>query len=372
MHDGGPPAAPADAGRGRADDAEICLFWASAPGEGTVLSSARFRDGKLAHIERPARVSGPIRFDATLFRGRLVVVYGCLPERVSAGNWLQFRTRGPGGWLPSRPVRHLANVLFEEGTGLTAAGLGDTLHVVVPTRLNVLGVRADLRMQRARLDGETWAEPAAILTDGGLQRLAEHGNWVAVALAVLAAGFVASAVIAHKRPRRASIAGCQYVLAPWWRRGSAYALDVLFVYAIVALIESLASRSLGRSLDPTVVMMATFCVDLFYVSSDESTHGRTLGKRLLRLFIVSRNGGYPSWSESALRNIPRALADALWVLPLIWLLGDGLLLRPLLAALVVGPVNGMISGLLILNTRGSQQIGDFAAGTYVVEERPGR
>jgi uncharacterized RDD family membrane protein YckC len=362
-----PAARPHQAGVAPATE-RVWLVWGAreAAGNGTVLSAAPLENGTPGAVAHPARIGGPIRFDAVAHNGRAAIIYGRLPGRITHSGGLWMRTRGPAGWAPSRPVMPLSNPFCEKTANVTAAALGDELHVVVATRLDLLGAQTSLRLLHGEFDGSRWTGPRAARTDPWLNHAVQHCGLILGAAGLIAGAFAVSATLARRRPRRAAIAGVRYDLAPCWRRGVAYAADVLVVYSMVALVESLASGSVGRELSMTVVMMTTFCVDLFYLASDESRHGRTIGKRLVGLFVVTRNGGYPTWSEAALRNLLRALVDSLWVLPLIWLLGDALLVRPLFAALLVAPVNGLISGVLILNTRGSQQFGDLAAGTYVV------
>jgi uncharacterized RDD family membrane protein YckC len=137
----------------------------------------------------------------------------------------------------------------------------------------------------------------------------------------------------------------QYPLAGPFRRFVAYLCDIalltflVLVAVLVSLLLTLGSVSgLGPSLVAYFVLTwgyGAFCEGVF--------NGQTLGKRLMRVRVVSDQGVPITGAQAVLRNLVGAL-DGL--VPFFFLLG--------LTSMVV--------------TRRFQRLGDLAAGTMVVVE----
>ena len=219
---------------------------------------------------------------------------------------------------------------------LDAATLKGKVHLFLGTRFRVL---------RTVYDGGRWTPPETVLADPQADWIIRHSMAVLCSLAFGLVLLVASLFRARLLPHRVEIAGIKYRLASWPQRVAAYACDLMISVAAVWLMHWLA----GQTPSAHRTMVAVFCFELFYFAVSEARSGKTIGKRLCGLIVVSRNGGYPSWSEALLRNVPRALLVVVFLFfpPLGWLVGSAIL----------------------LNTRGSQRAGDLAAGTYVVRER---
>ena len=124
---------------------------------------------------------------------------------------------------------------------------------------------------------------------------------------------------------------------------------VLFVGLLVTLIV------LGLSLEELeenvrFLLMAAYGVALaliwtFYIGFELLWDGQTPGKRLLRLRVVSEDGGPAPASAIVVRNVLR-VAD---MLPLILV--------------------HMLGGIVMFISSRSKRLGDMAAGTVVVQER---
>jgi uncharacterized RDD family membrane protein YckC len=150
-----------------------------------------------------------------------------------------------------------------------------------------------------------------------------------------------------------------------WRRVAAFAIDGAIVgaagFAITVPFFEIFSR-LG-SWGPLV----GFCLALPYFAILDSSvgNGRTLGKRLMRLQLIGKNGNAISFWRSTVRYtvfaVPYFLNEML--LPSTrtpWLVST-------LVSVVVFGLGGATAYLVIFNRRTRQGIHDLAVGSYVVD-----
>jgi uncharacterized RDD family membrane protein YckC len=327
------------------DDALWLIFSGEVEeGKGTALYAVS--PGEDAAAKRPveiARAKGTMAFAATSLRGRPTVLYARVPERIDPDAEQESRALMMKVWTPGRgwkasPVKEVRNSYGEETLALDATVCNSRLYVVLSTPYRVL---------LATYDGKQWTAATPALSDKQLDWLID--NWGILLGGTWAAALVLAVSAFRRRslPSRAVIAGTEYSLAPWMQRGAAYTFDLIVVILAVNIMHWLGHR------DPTeqTVMIAVFCFEMIYFTMFEFRAGKTIGKRTFGLIVITRNGGYPSWSEAALRNLPRALIDSL--------------------AFGIAPFCGLgwlVCVCVILNSRGSQRAGDMLAGTYVVRE----
>lgn len=313
----------------------VWFFWTSRR-EGDVddtLYGAVFKDGRLEQVAKIDMVAGAIEFAAATSAGEPLVVFASLPRRLAPDDSLRYRIRSGERWLPVQRSAASVNPLGEHTYRLTAATLDDKVYVFAETELRILGTT---------FDGLRWSHVDNVQSVPWVSWMIEHSIlWLGVLLAGLVV-LLASLIRSRHLPQRAVIGGVEYALAPWWQRGGAYAFDLLVTFLAVQAMLVLA----GQGQVSGSVPVGIFCFELFYFTACEARSGRTLGKKLFGLIVVSRNGGYPNWAEALTRNFPRALLDSLFLSPIGWL----------------------VASVVMLNTRGSQRIGDLTAGTYVVRE----
>ena len=315
----------------------LWVFWSTAgEGDRTVIRAAPLGPGGLGEAVELAACHGPMGFAAAAFGGAPVVIYAPVRVRLSEQHPLQYRSLEGETWRPFRIAGAVTNPHLEQTFTLRAASHGEAIHLFLGTRVRVL---------RSVYDGEGWTPPARVLANPVFDWVFEHLGLVVSAGVAAALVLVASMIRARFLPRRAVIADVEYRLASWLQRGGAYACDLCLTLAVVRV----AQVALGSEGSQSALMLGVFCFELFYFSMLEARSGRTLGKRLFRIMVVSRNGGYPSRSEALIRNAVRAFADSLFV-GFGWLIGS----------------------IFILNTRGSQRVGDLGAGTYVVRDKSTR
>jgi len=323
----------------------VWLFWSTGDeSQCEVLRSGVLEGNVVRDTATLAAQSGPVGFAVAALDDEPMVVYATLPSRLGEREEtrLVYRVRGRDGWPSLSEAKAVRNPFGEQTYTLSAATLGRRVHLFLGTETRVLG---------ATYDGEVWGPARCVLADAEWSWVVEHLLAVRVAGLAAVVVFLVSAVRARFRPRRAVIGGVEYSFASWSRRVAAGVCDLCICLVVVAALNALAGH---EQLSPHRLMVALFCVELVYFSVLESHAGKTVGKRLFGLIVVSRNGGYPNWSEAARRALPRALLDSL-----------------LLMMMGVPTLLGWLGGsVLILNTRGSQRAGDLAAGTYVVREPP--
>lgn len=313
----------------------LWLFWSveDPAREAETLWAAELVEGKPVRSTKLDTVKGRAEFAAVAFEGEPMVIYAGLPERLADPSFLRFRKRRKDRWLSAERAREVTNPFDERSLTVDAVARGKIVRVFLGTDYRVLGTT---------YDGEKWAPARAVLSDPRVDWIIEHLHLI---LAVVAAAFVvvlASVIRSRFQPRRAIIGGVEYPFAAWWQRGGAYLVDLCISFLAVLVIHALSGRSPTAASWP----VAMFVFEIIYFTASEARSGKTPGKRLFGIMTVSRNGGYPTWSQAALRNLPRAVLDSL-------------------SMMFVG---AFIAIITISNTKSSQRIGDFAAGTHVVRD----
>lgn len=138
------------------------------------------------------------------------------------------------------------------------------------------------------------------------------------------------------------------------RRAPAYLLDLLLCYAaaalvgVVVLLAAVGAGAFTQAADSFlkagagVLLVVLFCVQWVYFALWEGRGGRTPGKMVFGLRVVTVTGRPAGFAQAALRNVLRA-AD---VLP-------------------TGYVAGLVAMAL---TARAQRLGDLVAGTMVVAD----
>lgn len=126
-------------------------------------------------------------------------------------------------------------------------------------------------------------------------------------------------------------------------RAAGYLIDLIpaCILALFGLIPLLGSIIAGLLLLP------------YWLLRDIT--GRSLGKLLLGLAVVDKNGSQARFGQRILRNLPLALGPGLLIIPLL-----GYVLAPIVASLLV------FTEIVMLVTQG-HRLGDRLAGTTVVK-----
>lgn len=150
-----------------------------------------------------------------------------------------------------------------------------------------------------------------------------------------------------------------------WRRVIAFAIDVLIV-GLIGLALGYVFFDLLMSLGPAGRLVG-YSVGLVYFAIPESSigHGQSLGKRLLLLQVVNRDGGLLTVEQSLVRYtvfaIPWFLNGlSLPISRMSWAVG-------LLLGLAVFGLGSATIYLMLFNRNTRQGVHDLAAGSYVAE-----
>ena len=111
----------------------------------------------------------------------------------------------------------------------------------------------------------------------------------------------------------------------WMKRFLAYVIDAVIVYAVIGLavaaaaIPAFISGILVPGSAPPVSVFGSFfaafagVILLLYFAIAEATYGRTVGKSVMGLRVITAGGGAPDIKTSVLRN----LSKIYWVLLLL-------------------------------------------------------
>jgi uncharacterized RDD family membrane protein YckC len=139
--------------------------------------------------------------------------------------------------------------------------------------------------------------------------------------------------------------GVDLLVAGLGSRFVAGLIDIILLVLAVGAVSGVASV-LGVFSGPVLMLAGFSALFLYPVAGEVLWSGRTFGKKLTGLRVVTLDGGPVGFVTSAIRNILR-------------------LIDSLPGAYGVGIV-------CILVTRRSQRLGDLAAGTLVVRDRTAR
>ncbi len=157
----------------------------------------------------------------------------------------------------------------------------------------------------------------------------------------------------------------EYALAGPFQRLPAFLLDLalraLFLVGVLfALIAFSVFSLVGGSVIAIVMLLLFFLLSWFYgIYFETHFNGRTPGKMVMKLRVISVDGRPINATQAALRNLLR-LADMCVLLPLRSLGEDG----PMAYVIPTLSVGFVCMAL----TRRMQRLGDLAAGTMVISE----
>ncbi len=98
--------------------------------------------------------------------------------------------------------------------------------------------------------------------------------------------------------------------ATFWQRFSAMWLDILVLAPIIAIRFWVESHSKSATM---ALLVPLSCIHIGYFVSHHALSGQTIGKRLMGIRIVKRNGDAIGWTEAWLRSSLEVLFVGLFV-----------------------------------------------------------
>lgn len=158
------------------------------------------------------------------------------------------------------------------------------------------------------------------------------------------------------------------------RRSAAYLLDIVVLFLVLAPLGLLVQTVLKiRPQTGFEIWLATLVnfslpVWLYFILSDHSPRGATLGKRLLRVRVASSTGEArsPSLAQAALRTLVKLLPWEIIHLSGFAIAGNLSTFSPLQAVgMGLGNLLTIVYLALALATSGRRSLHDFAAKTIV-------
>lgn len=138
-----------------------------------------------------------------------------------------------------------------------------------------------------------------------------------------------------------------YELASPLTRGLAITVDLLIIGSVNAILNGILAAFAFLSVDIAIMLgtLGSFILSLGYGMYFEARHGgQTPGKKLFRLRVIDVEGRRLRPHQAVLRNLVRVVDQ----MPLFYL---------------VGGISATLSSR-------NQRLGDIAAGTVVIQERP--
>lgn len=234
------------------------------------------------------------------------------------------RRRGDRGWLSPRPLRLAGSTLGERVLDFSLAGDAEG---------PVLVVSHATRAQGYRRRGREW-EPVEMLASGGAPGGVGAEGWLLVSVgAMVVLGLATVLLLSRAGPAPRPALHSEIGYASLLERGAACGFDLVSVFFLVVLAS--------EAYEPEVCGLLTVAGHIIYTSLFEAYWGRTLGKKLVGIVVVTPRLEAIGMGRSLLRNLARLV--------------DGMFLY------LVGVVAAALS-------RRRQRLGDRVAGTVVLRE----
>jgi uncharacterized RDD family membrane protein YckC len=149
-----------------------------------------------------------------------------------------------------------------------------------------------------------------------------------------------------------------FPISPFHRRMFAWCIDMLIIYIYILIVEKIFSTTFTRALAERAWISLLFALPIifYYPASEIISNGRTIGKQLQGISVITTEGGHASVSQYILRWIFRMVDFPVWIFAAIF---NGIL--PWWCSVLT------FSGIAcVIITSKSQRIGDIIAGTIVI------
>jgi len=323
---------------------EALVFWHESSGENgpTGLWYAAF-DG--SRWEPARRVPVPYArndYAAAFYDGSLWVFAKARGERVRPSRPIVFMRQTEGEWVEPAVVERALDPKFDWTLDIAAASFEETLYLFRACKNRVVA---------HRLSGGKWLGPLPLIELSPWPTVLFwwlFGNVVACLVLLPALALVAFAV--RNRPRPTVMVGeLELRTASWPRRVAAQLVDIVATVLLCSLIGSWLGLADGRVAMESEYLPASVAlysgVYFVYYLLGEGLSGQSLGKWVMRIAVITTGGRRARLARISLRNLLRP-----------W---------PFLV-----PAAYLVGSIVLLLSRGSQRLGDMAAGTCVVELPP--
>ena len=152
-----------------------------------------------------------------------------------------------------------------------------------------------------------------------------------------------------------------FTIPAFYKRFLAWGIDFMIMIAYYMIFSRVLNELIGMSWVAHMWMVVLFGLPpfLYHLLCEIFLNGQSIGKKALRIKVISADGGQPSISQYLIRWLFRVVDFPVWVLPEIgygslpwW---SSVLLFGGLACILISPY--------------SQRIGDVVAGTILIDTR---
>ena len=158
----------------------------------------------------------------------------------------------------------------------------------------------------------------------------------------------------------------EFETAPFHRRLLAYGIDFFLLVIYLYTIKFLLYQGLRISLKDYIgldILLISLPMLLYSLVTELSMNGQTLGKKLMKIRVISLDGGEPTAGQFILRWITKFFE---WPFLFGYIYASSVAL--FMYAMYTG-FFGVAVVIAILVTKKSQRLGDLAAGTIVVDAK---
>ncbi|MFT3908212.1 MAG: RDD family protein [Ferruginibacter sp.] len=158
----------------------------------------------------------------------------------------------------------------------------------------------------------------------------------------------------------------EFEIAPFHKRLFAYIIDFFILLVYLASMKSLLYNAFSINLEDNVgldILIISFPMLLYSFVTELWLNGQTLGKKLMRIRVISLDGGEPTLGQYILRWVTKFFE---------WPFLFGYVIyseKALILYIFVTGFFGMAVVILITATRRNQRLGDLAAGTVIVDTK---
>ncbi len=160
--------------------------------------------------------------------------------------------------------------------------------------------------------------------------------------------------------------GLEFEIAAFHKRLFAYLVDfailLIYLYAVKYLLYNTLNMPDGKyvGFDILIISLPMF---LYSLLTELLLNGQTLGKKLMRIRVISLDGGEPTFGQFLLRWITKFFE---------WPFLFGYIASSVISIFVYAIYTGFFGiavVIIILVTKKNQRLGDIAAGTAIVDTK---
>lgn len=167
----------------------------------------------------------------------------------------------------------------------------------------------------------------------------------------------------------------EFTAPPFYRRLMAWMIDIIiliFYVVIAARFFSWFISELGGEEENGVIFYAVYLLlvlpfVLYHIVLEATMNGQSIGKKVMKIKVVSENGGRPSISQLIIRWLIRT-SDYTMILFIVLFAGSAGT-SPELYWGLGGTFALLVTDLILVNTRKQQRLGDILAHTVLINTK---